>query len=368
MKVPFNDLSRIHKPLWEGFKQDFEAVLSQGDFVMGSQVEKFENRLAEIERSSYAVTVNSGTSAIELSLRALGIGKGDEVIVPSFTFVASVFAVTQVGATPVLADLEKNSTIISLDSCAKLLTKRTRALILVTLHGRVDNLDLYQEFCVEHNLDFIIDGAQSHLARFKVKPLVDYARAVTLSFYPGKNLGALGEGGAVLTNDKDLELNIKKMRNWGSTKKYHHEVWGGNFRLDTIQASFLMRKLDYIVNWTENRKQKAEIYYEHLPQEILRPRVSSQGDHVYHIFDILVKERLSLIEELKSVGIETGIHYPFAVHQTDFYKHLGIESNCLSESERQASATLSLPLFPKMTEAEQARVIEAISKCRRYLL
>lgn len=360
MKVPFNDLSRVHRYLLKDFEFELEDAVSTNSFILGEQVTKFETSYAQLEGAKFCVTVNSGTSAIELALRSLGIKRGDEVIIPSFTFVATAFGVLQAGGTPKLCDVNKDTTLMDLDSLEHQISHKTKALILVTLHGAVENLDIYKQICEKRNIKLVIDGAQSHMSRFKGSPLTDYANCVTTSFYPGKNLGALGDGGAVLTNSESLTDKIKLYRNWGAVERYNHQEWGGNYRFDALQARFLLRKMAYLEEWTDNRKFLANRYRESINPEVLRPKPSSQGDHVYHVFDILVKNREKIRDDLSKVGVETGVHYPRAVHQNSYYTEL--DSGQLRNSEIQAEKTLSLPLFPGMSDEEQGYVIEHISR------
>jgi dTDP-4-amino-4,6-dideoxygalactose transaminase len=358
--VPFNDLSRIHIPLLSAFHNKFEEIARNSHFVLGSEVSDFEEELAVLEGCKFAIGVNNGTTAIELALRAAGVKSGDEVITTSFTFVATIHAIEQTGATPVLVDILPNSPLINPDLIKSQITQRTKALVVVSLHGMVDHISQYLEIAKNHNLILILDGAQSHLGRYQGKPLTDYFDLVTLSFYPGKNLGALGEGGAVLTNNSNYSTSIKQSRDWGAEAKYEHKYWGGNYRLEALQASLLSVKIASLKKWTLERKEIAEYFKSELPNELLPAQISMDGDHVYHVFTIQVPHREALARTLTDKNIGWGIHYPNAVHQNPYYSRLAPAEYSLTNSEEFSARTLSLPIFPGMLEEEIKFVCSAI--------
>lgn len=358
--VPFNDLTRIHIPLLSSFQDSLERVVLGSNFVLGKEVEKFENSLSRIEKSKHAICVNSGTSALELALRACGVKSGDEVITTSWTFVATCFAIIQIGATPVIVDVNHDDGLMSLDSLKSAVTSRTKALVFVTLHGRVDHLSAIKQFCSDHGLKFIIDAAQSHLGEFENRPQAEFCDAATLSFYPGKNLGALGEGGAVLTNSDLIDSKIRMMRDWGAAEKYNHTEWGGNFRLEPIQAAFLNVKIPCLPEWTAARKGIAEFYYSEISSNLLMGKVSLNGSHVHHIFAITTPRREEFIQKFKQLKIGYGLHYPNAVHQNLWYRNRIKISGDLTSAENLARSTLSIPLFPGQTQEEMQRVAHAI--------
>jgi dTDP-4-amino-4,6-dideoxygalactose transaminase len=328
--------------------------------VLGEELKSFELELAKEEDSKFAIGVNNGTNAIELALRALGIGAGDEVLVPAFTFVATAFAVTQIGAIPVLVDVNENTGLLDINSARGAISNKTKALILVTIHGRTDSLIEYREFCEELKISFIIDGAQSHLSTYGGNKLINYCDISTLSFYPGKNLGALGEGGAILTNSEEIDSKLKLMRDWGAERKYDHSTWGGNFRLEPLQASFLRTKLRKLQEWTDDRIRIANIYRGEMNREILMDQVSEKGSHVYHIFALKVENRENVEHIFNDLKISYGFHYPRAIHQNKAYKDLIKSPVSLDSSENLASQTISLPIFPNQTESEIERVINAV--------
>jgi dTDP-4-amino-4,6-dideoxygalactose transaminase len=361
-KVPFNDLSRIHRPLLEQFKGGLTRLVESSSLVLGQDVAAFEDELALAEGCDFAVGVNNGTSAIELTLRALDIGDGDEVITTAFTFVATCFSILQTGAIPVLVDIDPLTGLLDPAKIEQTITPKTKAVVFVTLHGRVEYLEQIQGICKAHNLRFVIDAAQSHLGTFKGISQVDFCDAATLSFYPGKNLGALGEGGAILTNSKDVKDRILVMRDWGAAEKYNHTVWGGNFRLESLQASFLRIKLCELTNWTKDRQRIAEIYRKRLNPDCLMKPISQGSSHVYHIFSIVVRNRAEFCDHLNQNKIGFGFHYPKAIHQQPAYSSKILKVTALSDSEWLAKSTISLPIFPGQTNEEIEKVIEVVNR------
>ena len=355
--VPFNDLTRIHNPLIHEFEDSVKNVAETSSFVLGRAVKQFEDSYAAIEDAQFVVGVDNGTNAIELMLRAAGIKKGDEVITSAFTFVATVFAIERAGAKPVLVDIEPNSPLMDPEEIEKAVTTRTKAILLVSLHGRVSNIEKYVEIAQSHNLIILLDGAQSHLAKYAGKNLVKYFTAISTSFYPGKNLGALGEGGAVITNNADVASKVQLYRDWGAAAKYEHDEWGANFRLHSLQAKFLSAKLRFIEEWTNERRSIGKLFNKSLPEHLLRSPIEKNGDHVFHIYEIRVKDRNKAGEHLTTQGIQWGIHYPKTVYQNKAYSHL-YKATC-PNAEAFSSQTISIPLFPRMTEHEQNRVIDA---------
>lgn len=360
--VPFNDLSRIHRPLLGQFQEALTSLVETSSLVLGQQVASFEDELAKAEGTKYAIGVNSGTSAIELALRALGVGVGDEVITTAFTFVATCFAILESGATPVLIDIDRQSGLMDPSGIEAAITPKTKAVILVTLHGRVENLEQIREICASHNILFIIDAAQSHLGTFKGRHQSEFCDVATLSFYPGKNLGALGEAGAILTNSAEIKERLLLMRDWGAREKYNHEVWGGNYRLEPLQASFLEIKLRGLLDWTAQRQKIASIYRENISPEVLTSPIHHDGSHVFHIFSVNVKDRKAFCDHLTQNRIGFGFHYPRAIHQQPAYTDHVLKPVKLEHAEWLADATVSLPIFPGQTDSEIHRVIDIVNQ------
>lgn len=360
--IQFNDLSRIHEPLLPEFVEKFKEIVKKSQFVLGAEVSNFESELAIAEGSKFAVGVNNGTNALELTLRAMGITTEDEVITSAMTFVATAHAIQESGATCVLGDIERDRPLLDVSRIESLITKRTKALVIVSLHGMIDNVREFERIANKYGIRLILDGAQSHLARFDNRPLTDFFDAVTLSFYPGKNLGALGEAGAILTNSAELDSTLRISRDWGAKEKYKHIAWGGNYRLEPIQASFLRIKLPKLESWTKERKQIASFYRQELPSEILTSPVTNSGDHVYHMFTVQVGNREKLQQYFDSKKIGWGIHYPYAIHQNATYKHLSRDKDALVNSENFARQTFSLPIYPGLTKSEQQIICQAVKE------
>jgi dTDP-4-amino-4,6-dideoxygalactose transaminase len=361
MTVPFNDLSRIHLPLLGQFKEELTELVESSNLVLGHAVSAFEDELAIAENCKFAIGVNNGTSAIELALRSLDIGTGDEVITTAFTFVATCFSILQTGAQPVLVDIDPLTGLLDPAGIERAISPRTKAVVFVTLHGRVENLDLLQAICKENQLHFVIDAAQSHLGSFDGKSQSMYCDIATLSFYPGKNLGALGEGGALLTNSQEIRDKVLLMRDWGASEKYVHKEWGGNFRLESLQASFLRIKLRELEKWTNHRQQIAHIYQQGINANLLMDPVDQKGTHVFHIYSIVTQEREKFCDHLKQNDIGYGFHYPKAIHQQPAYTNRVLKPVSLANSEWLANATLSIPIFPSQREAEIEKVIEVVN-------
>jgi dTDP-4-amino-4,6-dideoxygalactose transaminase len=359
--VPFNDLSRIHSPLLEQFKEELTKLVENSNLVLGEAVSNFENELAIAEDCKFAIGVNNGTTAIELALRALDIGDGDEVITTAFTFVATCFSIIQTGATPVLVDIDPLTGLLDPSGIERAITSKTKALVFVTLHGRVEHLDQLQAICKENQLHFIIDAAQSHLGTFSGKSLSTYCDAATLSFYPGKNLGALGEGGAILTNSQEIKEKLLLMRDWGAPEKYNHKSWGGNFRLESLQAAFLRIKLRELGSWTLQRQDLARTYLQELNPDIQMKSVDAVGSHVYHIYSITVRNREKFCDHLNRNQIGFGFHYPRAIHQQPAYTNKVLMPFDLTNSEWLANSTVSIPIFPAQTKTEMDRVIQVVN-------
>lgn len=343
--------------------EKIETIVAESAFVLGSEVIDFEKNYASLEGAEFCVGVDNGTNAIELMLRAAGVKANDEVITSAMTFIATIFAIERIGAKAILVDTLPNSPLMDYSKIQECVSARTKAILFVTLHGRVEHLNYYSEIAKSNGLALLIDGAQSHLAKYENQPLTRFVTAVSTSFYPGKNFGSLGEGGAVLTDQKEIAEKIKVHRDWGSKMKYHHDEWGGNFRLHAIQAAFLSVKLPHLASWTEKRKQIAERYRANIHDGLVRPMYLPEGDHVYHIYDLKLGDRQRAIKVFDRNKISWGIHYPKVVSDNQAYQHLGDKE--FTNARNFAESTLSIPLFPDMTEEEIERVIETCNEIGR---
>jgi len=363
--IKFNDIGLVDIPLLKDFQDALTEIVTKSEYVLGEQCLQFEQELKVSEEAKFAVGVNSGTSALIISLKVLGVGPGDHVITSNLTFAATCFAILEVGAVPILVDINPETLIIDVELLEKSMTKETKAIIFVTLHGRVDKLDQLYDFCKLKKLKLLIDGAQSQLVKYHNQGLVNFCDLLTLSFYPGKNLGSLGEGGAILGKDEEHHENIKLFRNWGMKEKYIANTWGGNYRMENLQAAFLRIKLRRLPELTIFRQNKAKYYFENLPVRILLKEPVDVNSHVYHIFSIKVKNRAKIIEKFKLSNIEYGIHYPVPINQQPYYVDKCISSGNLVNSELICQEILSIPFHPFISQLQMDRVVEVINEVGR---
>jgi len=364
MKVPFADLSRQHLPILSELSDMFEEAVKKSTFIMGAGVESFETAFASFCGVKYCVAVGNGTDALILSLKALNIGKGDEVITVPNTFIATSEAITAVGAKPVFVDIDPISFNINVGGIERAINKNTKALIPVHLYGQPADMDFLMELARKKDLSVIEDSAQAHGANYKGMKAGAIADISAFSFYPGKNLGCMGDGGAVTTNNGDLAEKVSMYRNHGRKEKYLHEFEGYNSRLDTIQALILEKKLEYLETWNTERRHAASIYDSLLfgMEEIKLPIEPVDTTHVYHLYVIRCRNRDGLKVFLEEKGISTGIHYPVPLHLQPAYRWLGYKKGSFPESEKAAREILSLPVFPGINEEEQVYVVEMIKE------
>lgn len=356
--VPFLDLGRAVTECRGELDAAYTRVLDSGWFLLGDECRSFEADFASACTVDHAVAVSTGLDALILSLRALGIGRGDEVIVPGFTFIATWLAVSAVGATLVPVDVDET---YNMDPALveSALTQRTRAIIPVHLQGRVADMGPLMSIARDHQLAVVEDAAQAHLARREGRTAGSIGTIAGFSFYPGKNLGALGDGGAVTTNDPELAARVRSLRNYGSVTKYVHTDQGVNSRLDELQCAFLRTRLKVLADWNSRRSSVADRYLAGLANSNCRlPVVEPDIHHVWHVFAIRVANRDQVQRDLADQGIETLIHYPTPPHLTGAYSEFSGMS--LPVTERLASETLSLPIGPHMTAGEVDRVITAV--------
>jgi len=365
MTVPFVDLQAQYRTIKTEIDEAIRRVLDTSAFVLGREVEAFERAFAEYVGARECVGVSNGTAAIQLALTACGVGQGQEVIVPANTFFATAEAVSTAGATPVFVDCDAYSSTIDPNRIESAITARTRAIIPVHLYGQPADLDPVFEIADRHGLVVIEDAAQAHGARYRGRRVGPLARAGCFSFYPGKNLGAYGEGGAVVTNDASVARRVRMLRDHGSERKYHHEIIGYNFRLEGMQGAVLALKLRHLDRWNELRRAHAARYRKLLaPLEaagaLTLPREMHYAEHVYHLFVVHTDGRDELQKHLNDAGIQTGIHYPVPVHLQPAYAPLGHSEGDFPESERQSRRVLSLPMFAELTNEQIEHVAEVI--------
>lgn len=360
--IPFLNFEPVNSLLEEEIYTTFRRVYKSNWYIQGQELELFEKEYALLNRTEYAVGVSNGLDALVLALKSLNIGSGDEVIVPSNTYIATVLAVTHVGATPVFVEPRITTYNINPELIPAAITKRTKAIIPVHLYGQACEMAEIMKIAKSHNLYVIEDNAQAHLSSYNGKLTGSFGDINGTSFYPGKNLGALGDAGAVTTDNKMLARKIETLRNYGSQKKYYNEVIGFNNRLDELQAAFLRVKLKHLEEWTKKRKKIAEQYIASLSHrtDLVLPYTHSNADHVFHLFVVRSSKRDALQEELCAKGIQTMIHYPVPPHLQKAYRNLGYKKGDFPIAEEIANTCLSLPIWPGMLKHEISKVISSI--------
>jgi len=359
--IPFVDLKAQYLSIKDEIDAAITGVLESSQFVLGREVAAFEEEFAAYCQVKHAIGVNSGTSALHLALLAAGIGPGDEVITVTFTFVATVAAIVYTGARPVFVDIEPRSFIMDVNQIEKAITPKTKAILPVHLYGQTADMDSILEIARRHQLLVIEDAAQAHGAEYKGRRAGSMGDLGCFSFYPGKNLGAYGEGGAVTTNNPEYNRTIRMLRDWGAERKYEHVLKGYNYRMEGFQGAILSVKLRHLEAWTEARRTHAARYDELLagsgvgtPEEMLYAR------HVYHVYAIRTSQRDALQQALQAQGIHTGIHYPIPVHLLEAHADLGYRSGDFPCSEQAASEVLSLPMYAELTEEQVWKVANAV--------
>lgn len=362
MQIPFLSFDPINAQIKPQIMTAFEQFFDSKWYILGNAVDEFEKAYAAFNHVQHAIGVSNGLDALQLSLRALGVTEGDEVIVPSNTYIATVLAVTGVGAKPVFAEPDIHTYNISAQHIDALITPKTKAIIPVHLYGQACEMDAIAQIAQKHGLFIVEDNAQAHSACWNGIMTGSWGDVNATSFYPGKNLGALGDGGAVTTNNDTYAAKVRLMRNYGSAKKYHNEVIGFNMRLDECQAAFLHVKLDYLEAWTKQRQQIALWYSDLLNGigDVITPVVKEGATHVYHLYVIRTKQRNELQHFLGEQGIGTLIHYPIPVHLQPAYSYLGYRKGDFPIAEELADTCLSLPIWPGMREEMVKTVTDTI--------
>lgn len=362
MRVPFVSFNNMHNEIKEELKEAFNNVLESQYFIMGKKLDEFEYEFAKYCGSKYCIGVGNGLDAIQLILKAYDIKEGDEVIIPSNTYIATALAVSYVGATPVFVEPSIDSLNINPELIEEKITSKTKAIIAVHLYGRVAEMDKIMEVAKKYNLKVIEDGAQGHGGYQNGKRVGNLGDAAAFSFYPGKNLGALGDGGAIVTNDEEIAIKVKALRNYGSFKKYYNEYKGVNSRLDELQAALLLVKLRKLDEWTEERVRIATKYIKNIKNpKIQLPKISNNLSHVYHIFPVLAEERDRLMEYLNENGVATLIHYPVPMHLQKAYEELEYKKGDFPLAEKICDMELSIPLYPGIKEEEIEYIIKVMN-------
>jgi len=364
MNVPLLDLKKQYNSIKPEIDRAIQKVLDHGMFIMGPEVRELEEQLAKYCGARHGIGVASGTDALLLSLRALGVGQGDEVITATFSFFATAGVISRLGAKPVFVDIESRSFNIGPDGIRNAITPRTKAIMPVHLYGQMADMDEIMEIAGSRKIPVVEDAAQAIGAEYKGKKAGQFGVLGCFSFFPSKNLGAYGDGGFIVTNDDKLADLLRRLRIHGSKPKYYHSIVGYNSRLDTIQAAVLSVKLKYLPQWHEARRQKADNYNRLLKniRQVTTPFVHKHNYHIYHQYTILAEDRDALGAHLKAREIGYDTYYPLPLHLQECYRDLGYEQGDLPVSERLAKLAISLPVFPELADAEQEFVASAIKE------
>ncbi|MDR4504677.1 MAG: DegT/DnrJ/EryC1/StrS family aminotransferase [Candidatus Scalindua sp.] len=359
--VPLIDLQRQYRGIKDEIDSAIEKVLESQAFILGPQVEEFEELIAAYCRTKHAIGVSSGTDALVLALKSLGIGNGDEVITTPFTFFATVGSICNVGATPVFVDIDPDTYTIRADLIRACITKRTKAIIPVHLYGQCADMEPILAIAEEYGLKVIEDAAQAIGSEYKERKAGSMGDLGCFSFFPSKNLGAFGDGGLVTCNSDEIAEKVSMLRVHGGKTKNYYPLVGINGRLDTLQASILIVKLRYIDEWNENRRKKASYYMEQLEGlNVSLPGTATFNKHVFHLFVIRLKARDKLLEYFKEKNIDCAVHYPVPQHLQKCIEFLGYKEGDMPEAERAAREIVAIPNFPEITKGEQDYVIEAL--------
>ena len=360
-KIPFVDLAAQYSTLGSEIDEAISRVLREPSFILGHEVELFEKEFAAFCGAEYAIGVDCGMSALELALRAYKIGGGDEVITAANSFIASALAISHTGATPVLLDVDRLTYTMDVPGLQAAITPRTKAIMPVHLYGHPCDMHPIMEIAQQFGLIVIEDACQAHGAKYKGKRVGSLGHAAAFSFYPSKNLGAYGDGGIVVTSDKDVADTVKTLRNYGQREKYQHVVLGYNHRLDTLQAAVLRVKLNRLDAWNGTRRHHADLYQRLLAgSEVVTPTEASYADSVWHLYVIRVPRRNALARHLANLGIASGMHYPIPIHLQPAYRDLGYAKGDFPITEQYAEHILSLPMYPELDPSSIEYVAETI--------
>jgi dTDP-4-amino-4,6-dideoxygalactose transaminase len=365
--ILMNDFKAEPPELRQAMLDAVSGVLESGWYVLGPEVERFEKGWADACGTTQCVGVGNGMDAIEIALRALEIGAGDEVITTPMTAFATVLAIIRAGAIPVLADIEEGTGLLAIDSAERCLSSRTKAVVLVHLYGQVRAMDCWSAFCKYHRLALVEDCAQSHLATWKGKVAGSFGAAGAYSFYPTKNLGAAGDAGAMVTNDQSIASCARRLRNYGQSVRYYHPELGLNSRLDEIHAAMLLKRLEWLSTFTQRRQAVAERYRQQIDNPAIRLLLEPEemSAHVYHLYVLCCESRDALQDHLKRHQTQTLIHYPVPVHLQQATKGLQRDPTGLKVSESHAQTCLSIPCHPQLSDAAVDQVIDAVNSFKR---
>ncbi len=359
--IPYLDLAAQYRGIKSEIRAAMDRVLDTNAYILGPEVKAFEEAFAAAHDVRHAVAVNSGTSALHLALLALGVGPGDEVITTPFTFIATVAAIGYTGATPVFVDIDPGSFTLDPSKIEAAITPKTKVIMPVHLYGQPADMDPILAVAKRHGLHVVEDAAQAHLAEYKGRKVGSFGAIACFSFYPGKNLGAYGEGGAAVTNDDRYAATMRALRDWGQTERYRHAMKGYNYRMDGLQGAVLGVKMPHLDAWTEGRRRVAAAYREQFePAGVALPKEMPYARHVYHVYAIRVADRAAAQRALQEAGIQTGIHYPIPVHLQEAWAELGYRRGDFPHAEQAADEVLSLPIYAELTDEQVARVASAV--------
>jgi dTDP-4-amino-4,6-dideoxygalactose transaminase len=362
--IPALDLGLQYQSIKEEIRAAIDAVLQSQHFILGPQVSALENEVAQYCGTGFGIGVASGTDALILALRALGIGPGDEVLAPSFSFIATGDSVSLLGATPVFVDIHPDTFCIDPRQLEAKITSRTRAIIVVHLYGQAADMDPILEIAKKHNLRVIEDNAQAIGATYKGKKTAAMGDIGCISFFPSKNLGAYGDGGMIVTNSQETAHSLRSLRAHGATKKYFSVEQGWNSRLDELQAAILRVKLRHLDKWSEGRRSRADLYDRLLKNvhTVTIPKRASWGEHVFHQYTVRVQNRDVVQKKLADHGVASTVYYPYPMHLQPIYESLGYKQGDLPECERAAAEALSLPIYPELTEEQIEYIVQVLAE------
>jgi dTDP-3-amino-3,4,6-trideoxy-alpha-D-glucose transaminase len=360
--VPFIRLDGAFPELFAELMETVERIAAKSAFTLGPELERFEEAFAAFCGTEHAAGVSSGTAALEIALRALGVGPGDEVVVPTYSFIATAEAVSTVGATPVIVDVDAETALMTAETVERALTPRTRCVIPVHLFGRPVDMDPLLALCRERGIAVVEDACQAHGALYRGRPVGSLGDVGCFSFYPTKNLGGWGDGGAAVTSDAELDGKMRLLRSHGEGIRHHHELATGTHRLDTLQAAILEVKLRHLPDWNQRRREAADALRDGLAgSSVISPApAAADSDHVYHLFVVRCAQRNALRDHLDARGIASAIHYPTPIHLQPAYADLGLGRGDLPVAERLASENCSLPIFPAIEDRQIAEIVAAV--------
>ena len=362
MKIPLVDLKANYLSIKEEIDRAIQKVIEDSAFIMGPHLKTFEENFARFCGVKHAIGCSSGTTAVHLALLAVGIKPGDEVITVPNTFIATTECISYVNGSIKFVDVKEDTALMDIDQLEKVITPKTKAIIVVHLYGQMPDMERIREIANDHDLLLIEDAAQAHAAEWRGHQPGFYGDVASYSFFPAKNLGCFGDGGAVVTNDDELAEKVRLLVNHGRMSKYEHLMEGYNYRLDALQAAILNVKLKHLPKWTELRREHAAFYNDHLPDEIERPVEAKGAKHVYYMYVIRTKKRDKLMSYLKERGISTGIHYPVPLHLQPAYKNLGFKKGDFPVSEKLADEILSIPVYPELTDEQLNYIVDTIEQ------